>query len=68
MIGSDEHIEKLTKERKDLAGKISRLKKFMKSDKFNDLDPDDKELLSLQKTQMKALLKTLDMRIDWEDC
>ncbi len=63
----DEHIEKLTEERNDLLIKIERLKKFMKSDKFKALDDMNQQLLSLQKTQMKALLKTLDLRIDWEN-
>ena len=64
----DEHITKLTEERNDLYMKIERLKRFMKSDEFETLEGPIQEMLSLQKTQMKALLKTLDMRIDWENC
>ena len=62
-----EHNLKLVKERDDLGLKISKLKKFMKSDKFKALDGINQQLLSMQKTQMKALLKTLDLRLDWEN-
>lgn len=62
-----EHNLKLVKERDDLSMKIERLKKFMKSDKFKALDGMNQQLLSMQKTQMKALLKTLDLRLDWEN-
>lgn len=57
---------KLTAERDELVNKVKRLKKFMKSDEYKKLDDIDQELLSIQKTQMKALIKTLTSRIDWE--
>lgn len=64
----DKHIEKLTEEYNNLEMKICKLKRFMKSKKFALLDDHDQQLLSLQKTQMKALQKTLDMRLNWEHC
>lgn len=59
-------IIKLTKERDELKGKIIRLKKFMKSDQFKELDQIDRMLLKTQKHQMKALLKTIEIRANWK--
>lgn len=62
-----EHNLKLVKERDDLGLKISKLKKFMKSDDFYNLDKDDRERLKAQKSAMKAYKHILNERIYWED-
>lgn len=61
-----EHNLKLVKERDDLGLKISKLKKFMKSDDFYNLDKDDQELLKAQKSAMKTYKHILNERIFWE--
>ncbi len=61
-----EHNLKLVKERDDLGLKISKLKKFMKSDDFHNLDEDDQELLKAQKSAMKTYKHILNERIFWE--
>ena len=61
-----EHNLKLVKERDDLGLKISKLKKFMKTDEFHNLDEDDQELLKAQKSVMKAYKHILNERIFWE--
>lgn len=61
-----EHNLKLVKERDDLGLKISKLKKFMKSDDFYNLDKDDQELLKAQKSAMKTYKYILNERIFWE--
>lgn len=61
------HIIELTRERDDLGLKISKLKKFMKSDDFYNLDKDDQERLKAQKSVMKTYKHILNERIYWED-
>lgn len=61
-----EHNLKLVKERDDLGLKISKLKKFMKTDEFHNLDEDDQELLKAQKSAMKTYKHILNERIFWE--
>ena len=61
-----EHNLKLVKERDDLDLKISKLKKFMKTDEFHNLDEDDQELLKAQKSAMKTYKHILNERIFWE--
>lgn len=65
-IDMSEHNLKLVKERDDLGLKISKLKKFMKTDKFHNLDKDDQELLKAQKSVMKTYKHILNERISWE--
>ena len=60
------HIIELTRERDDLGLKISKLKKFMKTDEFHNLDEDDQERLKAQKSAMKAYKHILNERIFWE--
>ena len=60
------HIIELTRERDDLSIKINRLKKFMHSDDFHNLDKYDQELLKAQKSVMKAYKHILNERIFWE--
>ena len=62
-----EHNLKLVKERDDLGLKISKLKKFMKSDDFYNLDKDDQERLKAQKSVMKTYKHILNDRIYRED-
>ena len=62
----NEHNLKLVKERDDLGLKISKLKKFMKTDEFHNLDKDDQELLKAQKSVMKTYKHILNERIFWE--
>lgn len=61
------HIIELTRERDDLSIKINRLKKFMQSDEFHNLDKYDQELLKAQKSVMKTYKHILNDRIYWED-
>lgn len=59
------HIIKLVKERDDLGLKINKLKKFMKSDEFYNLEKADQELLKAQKNAMKTYKHILNERILW---
>ena len=61
-----EHNLKSVKERDDLGLKISKLKKFMKTDEFHSLDKYDQELLKAQKSAMKTYKHILNERIFWE--
>lgn len=58
--------EKVTAERDDLAGKIKRLKVFMKTDTFKQLDKDDQMVMKEQKDAMKMYKRALDLRLYWE--
>ena len=57
--------EKVTKERNELATKIKRLKNFMKSDAFKDMDHDDQAVMKAQKNAMQAYKSALDLRLFW---
>lgn len=57
--------EKVTKERDELAAKIKRLKNFMKSDAFKDMDHDDQVVMKVQKNAMQAYKSALDLRLFW---
>lgn len=58
--------DKLKAERDELASKIKRLKRFMKSDTFDDLDKDDQMVMKMQKNAMKMYKRALDLRLYWE--
>lgn len=58
--------EKVIAERDDLAGKIKRLKVFMKTDTFKQLDKDDQMVMKEQKDAMKMYKRALDLRLYWE--
>ena len=58
--------DKLVAERDELAGKIKRLKRFMKSDTFDDLDKDDQMVMKMQKNAMQTYKHALDLRLVWE--
>lgn len=58
--------DKLVAERDELAGKIKRLKQFMKSDVFKNMDSDDQIVLKIQKNSMQAYKQSLDWRLYWE--
>lgn len=57
--------EKVTKERDELAAKIKRLKNFMKSDAFKDMDHDGQAVMKAQKNAMQAYKNVLDLRLFW---
>lgn len=58
--------EKVIAERDDLAGKIKRLKIFMKTDTFKQLDKEDQMVMKEQKDAMKMYKRALDLRLYWE--
>ena len=58
--------DKLKAERDELASKIKRLKRFMKSDTFKNMDSDDQIVLKIQKNSMQAYKQSLDWRLYWE--
>lgn len=57
---------KLVAERNELAGKIKRLKEFMKTNTFKRLDKDDQMIMKEQKDAMKMYKRALDLRLYWE--
>lgn len=59
-------LDELTAERDELAGKIKRLKKFMKSDTFKQLEDDEQMILKEQKDAMKMYKRALDLRLYWD--
>lgn len=57
---------KLVAECNELSGKIKRLKVFMKTDTFKQLDKDDQMVMKEQKDAMKMYKRALDLRLYWE--
>lgn len=55
---------RVIEERDDLEDKIMKLVKFMDTDKFDQLDGVDKELLRGQLTAMEEYANILQLRID----
>ena len=58
--------DKLKAQRDELASKIKRLKRFMKSDTFKNMASDDQIVLKIQKNSMQAYKQSLDWRLYWE--
>ncbi len=58
--------DKLVAERDELASKIKRLKRFIKSDTFKKMESDDQIVLKIQKNSMQAYKQSLDWRLYWE--
>lgn len=59
-------LAKLKAERNELACKIKRLKEFMNTDTFKQLDKDDQMIMKEQKDAMKMYKRALDLRLYWE--
>lgn len=57
---------KLKTEHNELVAKIKRLKEFMKTDTFKQLDKDDQMIMKEQKDAMKMYKRALDLRLYWE--
>ncbi|MNJ08772.1 hypothetical protein D3C77_28970 [compost metagenome] len=57
-------MERLKKEREELSDKIEKLMLFLVSEKFNELDDQNKLLLNQQEVHMQCYLRVLDQRIE----
>jgi hypothetical protein len=57
-------IERLTKEREELSDKVEKIFTFVVSEKFNELDEQNKMLLFHQERHMRNYLGVLDQRIE----
>ncbi|QFS34339.1 crAss001_48 related protein [Limosilactobacillus vaginalis] len=65
MKEENERLDRLSAEREELAKKITKLKTFMKSDTYKQLDDFDKTILQEQKHSMKSYKRALDLRLKW---
>lgn len=65
MKEENERLDRLSVEREELAKKITKLKTFMKSDTYKQLDDFDKTILQEQKYSMKSYKRALDLRLKW---
>lgn len=65
MKEENERLDRLSAEREELAKKITKLKAFMKSNTYKQLDDFDKTILQEQKHSMKSYKRALDLRLKW---
>jgi hypothetical protein len=59
-----ELLGKLVKEIRDLKSKITKLVKFIKTEDFDNLDDENRELLLQQKDEMSKYLSILEKRFE----
>lgn len=57
------HQQRVVEEREELLLKYNKLQNFINSEKFSELDEDDKKLLKYQLYTMSQYLRILDLRI-----
>jgi hypothetical protein len=62
-MSKPEWLERVCIERDELQGKVNKLKEFMATTNFTDLNETNKDLLHKQIVFMREYLETLNMRI-----
>jgi len=60
----EEYQERVVKEREELNEKLEKLNSFIEGKGFNDLKPEDRDLLQRQRAVMRRYVQILTKRIN----